>query len=35
MVRSRRYTAIQQAAALKSRYNFEKSQWNIRPHGFT
>lgn len=35
MVRSRRFTSIQQVAALKSNYSFENSRWCIRPHGFT
>ena len=35
MVKSRRFTAIQQMSALKSQYNFENSRWSIRPHGFT
>lgn len=35
LVRSKRFTAMQQMAALKSQYNFSNSQWRIRPHGFT
>ena len=35
LVRSKRFTAMQQMAALKSQYNFNNSQWRIRPHGFT
>lgn len=35
LVRSKRFTAMQQMADLKSQYNFSNSQWRIRPHGFT
>ena len=35
LVRNRHFTSIQQASALKSRYNFNNSIWSIRPHGFT
>ena len=35
MVRSKRFTSIQQAAVLKSRYKFSNSRWSIKPHGFT
>ena len=34
-VRSRRLTSIQQVLVLKSRYEFNNSRWDIRPHGFT
>lgn len=35
MVRSRRFSAMQQVTSLKSQYNFDNSIWHLRPHGFT